>query len=59
VVGGSALSLLPGILGTGATAVLIQYIQVLAYLGLVVIFGFTGLTALKLKREQQLQKISS
>ena len=54
-----ALSLLPGILGTGATAVLIQYSQVLAYLGLVVIFGFAGLTAYKLKREQQLQKISS
>ena len=54
-----ALSLLPGILGTGATSVLIQYSQVLAYLGLVVIFGFAGLTAYKLKREQQLQKISS
>lgn len=54
-----ALSLLPGILGTGATAVLIQYSQVLAYLGLVVIFGFAGLTAYKLKREQQLQKILS
>ena len=54
-----ALSLLPGILGTGVTAVLIQYSQVLAYLGLVVIFGFAGLTAYKLKREQQLQKISS
>ena len=53
-----ALSLLPGILGTGATAVLIQHSQVLAYLGLVVIFGFVGLTAYKLKREQQLQKIS-
>lgn len=53
-----ALSLLPGILGTGATAVLIQYSQVLAYFGLVVIFGFVGLTAYKLKREQQLQKIS-
>ena len=54
-----ALSLLPGILGTGVSAVLIQHSQVLAYLGLVVIFGFAGLTAIKLKREQQLQKISS
>ncbi len=54
-----ALSLLPGILGTGVTAVLIQYSQVLAYFGLIVIFGFAGLTAYKLKREQQLQKISS
>ena len=54
-----ALSLLPGILGTGVSAVLIEYSQVLAYFGLAVIFGFAGLTAYKLKREQQLQKISS
>jgi len=53
------LSLLPGILGTGVSAVLIEYSQVLAYLGLVVIFGFAGLTAYKLKREQQLQTISN
>lgn len=51
-----ALSLLPGILGTGVTSVLIEYSQVLAYLGLVVIFGFAGLTAYKLKHEQQSQK---
>jgi hypothetical protein len=54
-----ALSVLPGILGTGVSALLIQHSQVLAYLGLVVIFGFAGLTAFKLKREKQLQKISS
>lgn len=52
-----ALSLLPSVVGTGVSAVLIEHSQVLAYLGLVVIFGFAGLTALKLKREQQLQKI--
>ena len=52
-----ALSLLPGIVGTGASAVLIEYSQVLAYLGLVIIFGFAGLTAYKLKQEQKLQKI--
>jgi len=52
-----ALSLLPGIVGTGVSAVLIEYSQVLAYLGLVIIFGFAGLTAYKLKREQNLQKI--
>ena len=33
-----ALSLLPGIVGTGVSAVLIEYSQVLAYLGLVIIF---------------------
>ena len=52
-----ALSLLPGIVGTGVSAVLIEYSQVLAYLGLIVIFGFAGLTAYKLKQEQKLQKI--
>ncbi|MDH3737535.1 MAG: hypothetical protein OEQ94_11040 [Nitrosopumilus sp.] len=52
-----ALSLLPSIVGTGVSAVLIEYSQVLAYIGLAIIFGFAGLTAYKLKQEQQLQKI--
>ena len=52
-----ALSLLPGIVGTGVSAVLIEYSQVLAYMGLAIIFGFAGLTAYKLKQEQKLQKI--
>ncbi|WP_371504633.1 hypothetical protein [Nitrosopumilus adriaticus] len=52
-----ALSLLPGVFGTGVSAVLIEYSQGLAYLGLVIIFGFVGLTAYKLKHEQQLKKI--
>lgn len=52
-----ALSLLPGIVGTGVSAVLIEYSQVLSYVGLAIIFGFAGLTAYKLKREQKLQKI--
>ena len=52
-----ALSLLPGIVGTAVSAVLIEYSQVLAYLGLVIIFGFAGLTAYKLKQEQKLEKI--
>ena len=50
-----ALSLLPGIVGTGVSAVLIEYSQVMAYAGLGIIFGFTGLTAYKLRREQKLQ----
>ena len=50
-----ALSLLPSVVGTGMSAVLIEYSQVLAYVGLVIIFGFAGLTAIKLKKEQKLQ----
>ena len=52
-----ALSLLPSIVGTGVSAILIEYSQVLAYIGLAIIFGFAGLTAYKLKREKQLQEI--
>lgn len=52
-----ALSLFPAIVGTGVSAILIEYSQVLAYLGLIIIFGFAGLTAYKLKQEQKLQKI--
>ena len=51
-----ALSILPGVVGTGASAVLIEHSQVLAYAGLGIIFGFAGLTAYKLKREQTMQK---
>ena len=52
-----ALSLLPSVVGTGVSAVLIEYSQILAYLGLVIIFGFAGITAYKLRKEQSLQKI--
>lgn len=51
-----ALSLLPGIVGTGVSAVLIEYSQVLAYVGLGIIFGFAGLTAYKLRMEVMMQK---
>lgn len=50
-----ALSLLPSVVGTGMSAVLIEYSQALAYLGLVIIFAFNGLTAYKLRREIRLQ----
>jgi hypothetical protein len=53
-----ALSLLPSVVGTGVSAVLIEYSQVLAYVGLVIIFGFAGLTAVKLKKEQKLQSLN-
>ena len=52
------LSLLPSVVGTGVSAVLIEHSQTLSYLGLAIIFGFAGLTAYKLKREKRLQKIS-
>ena len=51
------LSLLPSVAGVGVSAVLIEYSQILAYVGLIIIFGFAGLTALKLKQEIKLQKI--
>lgn len=53
-----ALSLLPSVVGTGVSAVLIEHSQVLAYVGLVTIFGFAVLTAYKLRQEQKLQKIA-
>lgn len=53
-----ALSLLPSIFGTGLSAILIEYSQELAYLGLAIIFGFNTLTAVKLHKEKKLQKIN-
>lgn len=54
-----ALSFLPSIFGTGISAILIEYSQPLAYLGLAVIFGFAGLTAYKLQQEKRLQSFNS
>jgi hypothetical protein len=54
-----ALSLLPSIVGTGVSAVLIEYSQSLAYLGLAIIFGFNALTAIKLQKEKKLRNIST
>ena len=50
-----ALSLLPSMVGTGISAVLIEHSQTLAYLGLAIIFSFDGLTALKLRQEKKSQ----
>ena len=52
-----ALSLLPSVVGTGISAVLIEYSQMLSYVGLVIIFGFAGVTAIKLKREMKLSNV--
>jgi len=51
------LSLLPSVFGTGISAVLIEYSQALAYLGLAIIFGFNALTAIKLKKEIKSRKL--
>ena len=52
-----ALSLLPSVVGTGVSAILIEYNQPLSYLGLTVIFGFSGITAYKLRQERKTLKI--
>lgn len=52
------LSLLPSVLGTGVSAVLIEYSQALAYLGLAIIFGFNALTYVKLQKEKKIRKLA-
>ena len=52
------LSLLPSVVGTGVTAVLIEYSQALAYLGLAIIFGFNALTYVKLQKEKKIRKLA-
>ncbi len=53
------LSLLPSVAGVGVSAVLIEYSQGLAYVGLAIIFGFNGITAYKLRKEIQSQKLKN
>ena len=48
-----ALSLLPGVLGTGATAILIEHSQTLSYALLAVVFGHVGVAAYRLRRGQR------
>ena len=50
------LSLLPGVLGTGVSAVLIEHSQTLAYLGLAVVFGFAGHAAYRLRRDTRVRQ---
>ena len=52
------LSLLPSVVGTGVSAVLIEYSQALAYLGLAIIFGFNALTYVKLQKEKKIRKLA-
>ena len=53
-----ALSLLPSIVGAGASAVLIEHSQALAYLGLAVIFAFNAIGALRLRKDQKSMRLS-
>jgi hypothetical protein len=48
------LSMLPAIFGSGLSVVLIQYSDTPSYIGLGIVFGFTGLSAIRLRREMQL-----
>jgi hypothetical protein len=45
------LSMLPSIFGSSLSVVLIEYSRVLSYIGLAIVFGFAGLSALRLKKE--------
>ena len=54
-----ALSLLPSVVGTGVSGILIEYSQPLSYFGLVIIFAFNGLTAYKLHKEKELQNFKN
>ena len=45
------LSMLPSIFGSSLSVVLIEYSKLLSYVGLTIVFGFAGLTALRLRKE--------
>jgi hypothetical protein len=45
------LSMLPSIFGSTLSVILIEYSKLLSYIGLAIVFGFAGLSALNLKRE--------
>ncbi|CAN5317485.1 hypothetical protein BH18THE2_BH18THE2_26910 [soil metagenome] len=45
------LSMLPSIFGSSLSVALIEYSKLLSYIGLVIVFGFAGLSALKLTKE--------
>lgn len=45
------LSMLPSIFGSSISVVLIEYSKLLSYIGLAIVFGFAGLSALRLRKE--------
>ncbi len=51
------ISFLPSVFGVGVSTVLIEYSQMLSYIGLGIIFGFNALTAFKLHKEKKLRAL--
>jgi hypothetical protein len=51
------LSMLPSIFGSSLSVVLIEYSKLFSYIGLAIVFGFAGLSALRLRKE--LRQINS
>jgi hypothetical protein len=47
------LSMLPSVFGSSLSVVLIEYSKLLSYIGLAIVFGFAGLSALRLRKELQ------
>jgi hypothetical protein len=45
--------MLPSVFGSSLSVVLIEYSRILSYIGLAIVFGFAGLSTLKLKKELQ------
>jgi hypothetical protein len=45
--------MLPSIFGSSLSVVLIEYSKLLSYIGLAIVFGFAGLSALRLQIELQ------
>jgi hypothetical protein len=45
------LSMLPSIFGSSLSVVLIEYSKLLSYISLAIVFGFAGLSALRLRKE--------
>jgi hypothetical protein len=51
------LSMLPSIFGSSLSVVLIEYSKMLSYVGLAIVFGFAGLSYIKLKKELKERRI--
>jgi hypothetical protein len=49
--------MLPSIFGSTLSIVLIEYSKLLSYVGLAIVFGFAGLSSLRLRKE--LQEVNS
>jgi hypothetical protein len=47
------LSMLPSVFGSSLSVILIEYSRLLSYIGLAIVFGFAGLSAVRLRKELQ------